>query len=259
MIFSLRTQLLLVLVVLVFPVNVHAMTAHEILERVAKESFGETFRISLTVKTLKAQKLKSNHTLWLMGRAKDDNAKIFIEFDEPKESKGLRFLFEIQGEKEPKAFMFLPATRKTLPLAMNDPSMDVGGTGLTMEDIQGFIPQKGEQETLLKEEKIDGRECYAIQVTLPEGKGRRLLWISKNDYYVVKSQSTDSNGKIKRTFRVVEFFKTEKGKEFPREEEIVIPDKHVKIILRQDNAVFAIELPDELTDPEKFGTFNWKN
>jgi hypothetical protein len=259
MVFSLRISLLSFLAIFLLSVNAHAMTAHEILERVAKENFGETFRIPLTIKTYKGQKLKSNHTVWLMGRTKDDVGKIFIEFDEPKESKGLRFLFEIQGEKEPKAYMYLPATHKTLPLDMQDPSVDVGGTGLTMEDIQGFIPQKGEQETLLREEKADGRECYVIQVTLPGEKGQRMLWISKKDFFVVKSQSTDAKGKTKRTFRVVEFFKTESGKEFPREEEIVIPDKHIKIKLRQDSAVFSIELPDEIMDPEKFGTFNWKN
>ena len=60
-------------------------------------------------------------------------------------------------------------------------------------------------------------------------------------------------------FRVVEFFKTDKGKEFPREEEITIPDKGIRIQLRQDNAVFGMALPDEVTDPAKFGTFAWKD
>ncbi len=87
----------------------------------------------------------------------------------------------------------------------------------------------------------------------------RLHWVSKDDFLIVKSQHLDAQGKIKRMFRVVEFFKTGKGKEFPSEEENTIQDKGIRIQLRQDNAVFGIALPEEITDPAKFGTFAWKD
>ena len=57
---------------------------------------------------------------------------------------------------------------------------------------------------------------------------------------------------------MVEFFKTDQGKEFPREEEITIPEKKIKMRLRQENAVFGVEIPEDLTDPGKFGIFRWK-
>jgi hypothetical protein len=69
----------------------------------------------------------------------------------------------------------------------------------------------------------------------------------------------DAHGKAKRIFKVTELFKTEQGKEFPREEEITIPDKHTVVKLRQEGAVFGIELPDELLNPETFGSFQWRN
>ncbi|MGO9569063.1 MAG: outer membrane lipoprotein-sorting protein [Desulfomonilaceae bacterium] len=247
------------LVLLCIPFNVQAMTAHEILEQVFKQNLSDTFRAALTVKTFKGKKVLSDHVLWLVGKTNQDTSTFFVDFVEPKESKGLRFLFEVEPGKDPKAFMYMPAAGKTLPLAVDDPSVDIGATGLTMEDIQGFVPKGGEKETVLKEEKVDGRDCYVIKISLPDGKGERLIWVSKNDFLIVKSQHLDAQGKIKRTFRVVEFFKTEKGKEFPREEEITIPDKGTRIQLRQDNAVFGIALPDEVTDPAKFGTFAWKD
>ena len=247
------------LVLLCFPLNLQAMTAHEILEQVFKQNFSDSFRVVLTVKTLKGKKVVSDHVLWLVGKTSQDTNTFFIDFVEPKESKGLRFLFELEPGKEPKAFMYIPAAGKTLPLDVDDPSVDIGATGLTMEDIQGFVPKGGEKETILREEKADGRDCYVISITLPDGKGERLLWVSKTDFLVVKSQQLDAQGKIKRMFRVVEFFKTDKGKEFPREEEVTIPDKGIRIQLRQDNAVFGMALPDEVTDPAKFGTFAWKD
>jgi hypothetical protein len=250
---------LIMSIFLFVPLVAHGLTAQEILEQSLKQNFPDTFRIPLSVKTYKGQKLVSNHVMWLVGQTKDKAADFFVDFEEPKDAKGLRFLFQTQPGQEPKAFMYLPATKKTLPLSLDDPSVDMGGTGLTMEDVQGFIPREGEKQTLVKEEKVNGQECYLISIALPEGKGERRLWVSKKDLLIVKSENLDSKGKVRRIFRVIEFFKTDQGKEFPREEEIQIPEKNTRIRVRQDGAVFGIEIPEEIMDPEKFGTFNWRN
>jgi hypothetical protein len=241
------------------PKESFAMTAQEILEEVVKQNFQESFRVVLTVTTSKNKKSSSEHTLWFMGRTRGSDSDFFIEFDGPKDTKGLRFLMQIAKGQEPKAFMHLPATGKTVALALDDPSMDLGGTGLTMDDIQGFVPGGGETAAILKEEKIEGRDCYVVKVTVPQRNEERMLWITKQGFLVVRTQQVDSAGKVRRIFRVLDFFKTEKGNEFPREEEITIPDKDFHIKVRQEHAVFGVELPDEIMDPEKFGTFQWRN
>jgi len=240
------------------PLNLPAMTAKEILDQGAKQNLGEGFRVSLSVKTFKKNKLQGEHVLWLMAKLDQGSGNFFVDFEAPPESKGLRFLVKMGEGKETEAFMYLPATGKTLALALDDPSTDIGGTGLSMEDIQGFAPRANETATLVREETIEGKDCYVIKIDLPCGEGERLLWVSKNDLFVLKSEQVDPQGKIKRTFRVVEFFKTEQGKEFPREEEILIPDKHIRIQVRQENAVFGIEIPEEVLDPDKFGAYKWK-
>jgi hypothetical protein len=193
-----------------------------------------------------------------MGAADQKLAKFFMDFEEPADSKGLRFLLIVPTGGEPQAFMYLPATQKTLPLATDDPSVDLGGTGLTMDDVQVFVPKGGEKLELLKEEKVQGRDCHVIRVTSPDSKHDRMVWISKEGYLLLRSENRDPSGKVERSFKVTEFFKTAQGKEFPREEEILIPGRGVKIVLRQENAVFDVAIPDEVLDPETFGTFKWK-
>jgi len=235
-----------------------AMTAKEILDQVTKQSFNENFRISLKIKTSKGNKVISNHVLWLVAKVKDGKSSFFVDFAEPRESKGLRFLFLQQPGKEPSAFMYLPATGKTIPLAVDDPSVDVGGTGLTTEDLQGFIQQTSSQEEVLREEKFEGRDCYVIRMPIPENKGERLLWVSKKGFLVLKNQQTDAQGKTVRTFTVTQLFKTDQGKEFPSQEDVTVPSKGIRINVKQEFAVFGIEVPEELMDPEKFGTYQWK-
>lgn len=251
-------RLLIFLFLFALPADIFAMTAQEIIDQVGKQNFSDNFRVFVTVKAFKGKKIISNHSLWLTVKVDKENSSFFVDFEEPKESKGLRFLFLEEPGKERSAFMYLPATGKTVPLDVDDPSVDVGGTGLTTEDLQGFIQKTSSEAELLREEKVDGRDCYVVRIPNAETKGERRLWVSKDGFLVLKNQQLDAQGKALRTFKVAEFFKTDQGKEFPRQEEIAIPAKGVHIDVRQENAVFGIEIPEELMDPDKFGTYKWK-
>lgn len=240
------------------PPNLSAMSATEILEKVAKKHFGENFRAALDINTFKGKKQVSSHSLWLVGQQIPDGTGVFVDFEEPSDSKGLRFLFLLRPGKNTEAFLYLPATGKTLPLAVEEGSYDIGNTGLTMEDIRAFAPQPGQKETIIKEETVDGRDCYMIRITLPKGEGTREMWITKDGFHVIKSRNIRPDGKVWRTFRVLEFFRTQQGEEFPRQEEVTVPQKGIRIMIRQTHAVFGIEIPEQLMDPKKFGTFRWK-
>ena len=240
------------------PTDLRAVTAQEILDQSVKQNLGESFRISLTIKTYKAKKLLSEQVLWLMAQIRKDGANFFVDFDSPPESKGIRLLLLGQKGKEQQALMYLPTPGKSIPLAVADKFAKIAGSGLTMDDIQAFMSKDGESAELVKEEVVDGRDCYVIRINFPGESGETLKWISKNNFLLIKSQQMDSSGKVKRTFRVVNVFKTEQGNEFPREEETLIPGNNLRILIRQESAVFGIEIPDEVTNPEKFGTFQWK-
>lgn len=237
---------------------IEAMSARDILEEVTKRNFTESFRIALDVKTSRAGKRLAKHSMWLIGKKTEDGGAFFLDFEEPEESKGIRVLFILENEKDPRAYMYLPATGKTLPLAMGDDSVDIAGTGLTTDDLQSILPTKNASETIEREEKVEGKDCYVIKITRQNSAGHQMMWISKKDFVVTKAQSVDAKGKVIRKMRVIKFFRTEKGKQFPREEEIVIPQRKSRILVRQDNAVFGIEVPEELTDPKTFGKFKWK-
>jgi hypothetical protein len=250
--------IMVMLFVLCTPVVSWSVTAKEILEQAAKQSLGESFRAVLTIKSYKNKRLTAKHVLWLMGTMEGETGKFFLDFDEPEESKGLRFLLVVSKGSPLKAFMFLPATKRTIPLAADDPSVDLGGTGLTVDDLRVFSPKGGEKESIVGEEKLDGRECYKIKVLTPETRAERLIWVSKKDLLVLKTANVNAKGTMDRTMKVTEFFKTAKGKEFPREEEIVIPERKITIRVRQDNAVFGVAIPEELLNPKTFGTYKWR-
>jgi hypothetical protein len=247
--------LLFGLIVTIFPAPVQALTAKEILNRVVDEGIGKSARVGVTITTFKGRKKIAEKSFWFVQKTEGKTSTMLLDFEKPPESKGLRFLFIVNPEREPEAYMYLPATGKTLPLAADDPSADIGGTGLTMDDFLAFAPRPGQKESKAGQEKVDGRECYVIRVDMPRDEGKRLLWISKKGYLLLKSQQFDGKGKLLRSLRVVKFFKTKKGKEFPREEEVRVPRKGLRILVRQDSAVLNVPIPEGRLDPEKFGKF----
>jgi hypothetical protein len=255
-----RTLFLIVAALgLIAPTGAWPLTAAEILDQVAQKGIGEGgFRISLQVETAKGKKKLKDHTIWLMGRVKPDETSFFLDIDAPADTRGTRFLFKVRPGQKPEVYMFTPSTGKTTQLIQSDPSVELGRTGLTMEEILALAPQGNETATLAKEEVVDGLPSYVIRIASPGQPGERLIWVAKNDFFVLKSQEVDAGGKVRKSFRVVEFFKTEQGRTFPRAEEILMPDKGLRIKVRQESAVFGIEIPDEVLDPKTFGAFRWR-
>jgi hypothetical protein len=235
------------------------ITALKILEKAAEETFRDSFRVAVEIRTVKGGKSVSEHSLWMLGRRRPDGTAVVVDFDSPVDAKGLRFLFLINPDKERQAFMYFPDTSRTLSLAVEDEGTDFAGTGLKVQDILAMLPQPAKDLELIKEEKVEGRDCYMIKAPLPDKGGQRLLWVTKKGFHLLKSQDLNAKGKVVKTFKVIEFFTTSDGREFPRETEVSLPAKGVRVNVRHESAYFGIEIPEDLVRPESFGACKWRS
>ena len=251
------TAIVAALMLVILPSGSHALTADEIVKKAISSHYGETLRAVVRVTNFQGNKERSKHVLWLMVQVEEPESVVFMDFTEPPESKGLRLLCRIKPRNKPEAYMYLPASGQTVQVDVDDPSTDIGGTGLTIGDFRPLIPKEGEKKKLVREEKTEGLECWVVEITVPGSKEKRLVWISKEQLNVVKVEQFGANGKLQRTLRVIKFFKTRKGRLYPREEIVSIPGK-TKIRVRQDGAVWGIVIPKELLNPKTFGTFKWR-
>ena len=133
-----------------------------------KNNFLDSFRVVLDVKTFKAKKPIATSTLWLMGRTQGQDSEFFLDFDQPKESKGLRFLIRMRPDKGTFGIHVPSGHRQDPhPGSRRPPPSISAAPVLSMDDLQGFVPKGGETMALLKDEKVDHRDCYVVQVTLP--------------------------------------------------------------------------------------------
>jgi hypothetical protein len=237
-----------------------ALTAREILKESAKNNLFDSFRMGVNVKTFKGDKLLSKHYMWIMGLATPEKTSVLVEFEEPKQAKGIRFLFlypsQGSNSQDRKGFMYVPATGVTVGLGGK--SSDLGGTGLKMEDFGEVIDSDEATAKILKEEKLGERDCYVIRVKPSNGNPELICWISKKKFLLVKSQQLGRNGKVVREVRALKFFITSTGKEWPRKEEVLVPKKRMRIIAEKVAGVHGIQIPSQLMDQKTFGAYQWR-
>lgn len=240
---------------------VFGISAREILDESARRNLMDSFRVGVLIKNLKKTKMVSEHFLWLVGVNNSDGTTLFIEFEEPEEARGMRFLSKFpprDSVDRPKSFSFIPVTGAVVPMKVGDTSADVGGTGMTIDDFRGFVPATSGEPKILREEDVGDRRCYVIEAQTQGTDHRTLIWISKEQFLVVKTQRFSSTNKLEREFLVLEFFTTDDGQLWPRKEEILVPRDDTRIIVEQQAGVYHMHVPEDLMNPETFATFKWR-
>ena len=238
-----------------------ALSAQQILEKHAQRPSPDSFRICVLVKNVKRKKVSSEHILWIIGKKEADFTSMFIDFEEPADAKGMRFLFflpEDGSKQRTRAFGYLPATRVAAPLKVGKRSVQIGGTGLTIEDLRGFTLSKNQPVKLIGEEKVGEFECYVLSLKNEQTTSEKKAWISKEEFLLVKSQELDSKGNVQREFLVKDFFTTLQGEKWARREQVTLPKEGVKISVEQIAGVSDITIPEEIFSPKKFGPYVWR-
>ena len=219
---------------------------------------GETFRMGLHVKILSSTQKSREFYGWFLGKRDSESQKFFLEFEEPEDAAGMRFLLERFEDKSERCYMYLPATNDTTPLAPDDPEFSIGATGITMDDLPGLLSYEMESASLLKEEEIAGAECLVLSIPRMKNRMQRVLWITKGELKIIRLQQIGLDGTVQRESNTLEFSTDAAGRELPKRVEIRKPITGERIHMTVDHVVFNVEIADELMDPDKFGSFKWK-
>jgi len=249
--------------ILALPGHVAALTAADVLDQAIRKGLGPSGRLAMSVQKCESSKKISEFFLWIMWFCSDESYKVFLDFEEPETSRGVRLLFAVHRGEKPNGWIFKPSVGTAEPLSndvtsVNSQWEDIGGTGLPVAHFSGLFIKDTESADLLEEDSIDGHQCYVVCVREAQGSAERTFWISHEDFMVLRSVFKDKNRKEKMSFRVKRFFRTQKGRDLPRDGEFIFPDSDLRIKIRQEHAVFGIEIPSDVFDPHSFGSFRWR-
>lgn len=128
-------------------------------------------------------------------------SKYFIEFSQPADVKGTRFMVWDHVGQPDDRWMYLPRLRMVRRIAAEDDRGAFVGSDFTYEDISGRDPAK-DTHTLLREEAMDGREAWVVESAPKEMAGvefaRKLSWVDKSSHLILQEHYFNAAGeKIK--------------------------------------------------------------
>lgn len=130
----------------------------------------------------------------------------FIEFLEPADVKGTRFLTIGNEEGDDDQRLYLPALKKVRKISSSSKSGKFMGSDLYYYDMEDRGFNDGAYR-YIKDEVFNGRDSWVIEV-IPKDKdapySKTQVWVSKDNYFANKIDAYDKKGKLLKTILFLE-------------------------------------------------------
>lgn len=210
---------LIVLLILLLPVQISALTADEIV-RNSQEAFlykGDDFKARVVMKLITAKGKERIREMTMLRKnfgPTGGEQKYFIYFHRPTDVKKMTFMVYKYPGKDDDRWLFVPAINMTKRIAASDKTSSFVGSDFTYENISGRDIED-DTHALEKEEQINGKEVYVVKSTPKAADvnySYKLSWIDKEYFLPRKEEYYDLKGKLMKVFTAE---KIENIKEIP--------------------------------------------
>ena len=108
-------------------------------------------------------------------------------------------------------WIYLPALKRTRRISSDSKSDYFMGSDFTFDDLGDRHPNK-DSHKLLREETIDGKECYVVEST-PKEEGymysKIITWVMKDNYLGQKREFYDDRDRLLKVLTMKDFAKIE--------------------------------------------------
>lgn len=135
-------------------------------------------------------------------------SRTVIEFREPANVAGTRFLTMEAGSGADNRWIFLPSLGKVRRIAASEGSGSFMGTDFSYDDISSADRDADlDVHTLLREENYNGKACYVIESKPKDSSyqySKMVQWIDKNNSVNYKIELYDKKGVQVKTLEVLE-------------------------------------------------------
>lgn len=202
-----KMKYLIVLLALLLPVQIHALTAEEV-ARKSQEVFlyqGRDFKVRIMMKLINKNNKERIREMTMLRKnygPSGGEQKYFIYFFKPADVRDMTFMVYKYPQRDDDRWLFIPAINMTKRIAARDKTSSFVGSDFTYEDVSGRDIEDDTHE-IIKEEKLKEQDCFVIKSTPKAGDmdySYKLSWISKDSFLPLKEEYYDRNGGLYRIF-----------------------------------------------------------
>ncbi|MEW6220920.1 MAG: outer membrane lipoprotein-sorting protein [Thermodesulfobacteriota bacterium] len=200
-------RLWLVVLLVLLPVHVHALTAVELMEQ-SQAAFlypGQDFRVRIHMRLIAPGGQERVREMVMLRRNEGPpggDQKYFIAFQRPADVKDMTLMVHKYPAQDDDRWLFVPAINMVRRIAAQDKRSSFVGSDFTYEDVSGR-DVASDTHTLLGEEKVGEADCHKVKSTPNAGDvdyADRISWIDKRTFLPLKEEYYDLKGAVIRVF-----------------------------------------------------------
>ena len=200
--YSKKTIILAALLVILSAASAYCLTGEEIAQNAHDRDTGSTSHALMQMDLIdKGGNINSRLVeTWKMEDEKELDSLVMV-FHKPASVKDTRFLVVENEGRDDDKWIYLPALKKVRRIDSSEGGNSFMGTDFTYDDME---TRKVEEDShdLIKEEKIAGYNCYAIEAASidPDNSqySRRISWIDRETWVPVKMELYDKKGNLEK-------------------------------------------------------------
>jgi outer membrane lipoprotein-sorting protein len=137
-----------------------------------------------------------------------NGTRMVIVFQQPADVRGTRFLTMDNASGKEDRWIYLPSLGKVRRIAASESGGSFMGTDFSYDDMSAMDRDAAEDtHTLLREEKLNGADCYVIQ-SVPKDSdfqySKIIIWIDKGNYVIYKSEMYDRRGALLKVMEMTD-------------------------------------------------------
>ncbi len=203
---TLRIKLVTVAILLVAAFSVSAqLTGREIVDKAYNLPSGDDQTSILTMTLI--NKSGQTRVRKIQQYTKDfgDTEKSIMFFMSPADVKNTSFMnWSYDSDKADDQWIYLPALKKVKRISSDSKSDYFMGSDFTYDDL-GDRKLDADTHTLLREETVDGVECYVVESVSKDEDymySKTVTWIRKSNFVGLKKEFYDEDGELLKTLSI---------------------------------------------------------
>jgi outer membrane lipoprotein-sorting protein len=198
---------LILLLFIFLPYSIFSITAEDIVRR-SQEAFyytGKDFKARVLMRLITKSGKERIREMTMLRKnygPSGGKQKYFIYFFKPADVRRMTFMVYKHPDRDDDRWLFIPALNMVRRIAAQDKRSSFVGSDFTYEDVSGRDVED-DSHSILKEETLNGRDCYVIKSVPKEADvdySYKLSWIDKDNFLPLKEEYYGRSGELYKVF-----------------------------------------------------------
>lgn len=188
------------------------LTGQQVMEKVYNNPSGDDTQGSLTMTLTNNRGEQRVRTLKQFIKDDGKMEKKIMFFVAPADVKNTSFMnWSYTDGRSDDQWIYLPALKRTKRISSDGKSDNFMGSDFTYDDLGDRHPNQ-DNHKLLREETIEGKDCYVVESTPKEDDymySKTITWVMKDNYLGLKREFYDDREKLLKVLTIKKYDKVD--------------------------------------------------